>query len=277
MIATSRHSPPHLGFATTLSPSQSLQQTAPSTMSRLRSLSGSAFPAGLDSRNQFRTISSHANNNHLATPRSGSFSNAFSAGYPSAPLTAPVDFTLTPSHTDANRDFNTPQMSAPIQPSNSFAKAYNSNLKQQSAHRDFGGQLQSTGDGIHHQEDQSQIQHHPRGNEDNNFLRPAEFDGKHQRKRSFTMPGNFETAWMDPRSLRATTLRRYGSMETYPITMSARFSFRNFTFTTINIICITHFCLHPTFSRPLVFATLPLVSHDSSSAFFTEKYLTTFF
>jgi hypothetical protein len=184
--ATSSHSPPHLGFATTLGPSQSLQQTAPSTMSRLRSSSGSAFPAGLDIRTQFRTIHSQPNNGHLATPRSGSFSNAFSAGYPSAPLTAPVDFTLSRGN-DASRDFNMPQLSAPMQASNDFAHAYNSSLKQ----NDHGDLTQHQ-----HQEDQSQVQHqHTRSNEDNGFLRAPEFDiSGHKRKRSFTMPGHFETA-----------------------------------------------------------------------------------
>lgn len=182
--ATSSHSPPHLGFATTLGPSQTLQQTAPSTMSRLRSSSGSAFPAGLDIRTQFRTIPSHGNNSHLATPRSGSFANAFSAGYPSAPLTAPVDFSLG---RDGNRGFDMPQLSAPMQASHDFANAYNSSLKQ----NDHGDVTQH-----HQQEDQSQIQHqHSRSNEDNNFLRAPEFDvSTHKRKRSFTMPGHFETS-----------------------------------------------------------------------------------
>lgn len=171
-------------------------------MSRLRASSGSGFPPGLDLRNQYRTIPSQTSANHLTTPRSGSFSNAFSGGYPSAPLTAPVDFTL-PRTTEAGRDFNMPQMSAPMAPSSEFANAFRSSInannrgQQQSEQHEFSGQTQQTGEqGQQQQQDnQGQMTHqNSRSNDDSSFLRPPEYEPAQTRKRSFTMPGQFETA-----------------------------------------------------------------------------------
>lgn len=105
---------------------------------------------------------------------------------------------------DSTRDFTMPQLSAPMQPSSDFANAYQSSInaanraQQPAEHRDFVGQLQASGDGLqHHQQhdDQTQVQHqHARSDDGNSFLRPNEYDTPHKRKRSFTMPGNFETA-----------------------------------------------------------------------------------
>jgi hypothetical protein len=174
-------------------PSQTLQRTSPSAMSRLRA-SSAAFPPGLDLRNQYRPVPAQAGS--VATPRSGTFSNAFTGGYPSAPLTAPVDFSLPRTPVDGSsqghrNDFNIPQMSAPMAPPMDFANAYRA--QQQADQRDFAHQA-----AVEHsptQQSQGQHQHqHSRSNEDTNFLRSPQFDTTQKRKRSFTVPGQFETA-----------------------------------------------------------------------------------
>ena len=87
-----QNSPTHITYSPSHGPGGStLQQQSPSAMSRLRATSA-AFPAGLDLRTQYRPMPSQANSPHglPATPRSSSFANAFTGGYASAPLTAPV-------------------------------------------------------------------------------------------------------------------------------------------------------------------------------------------
>lgn len=166
-------------------------------MSRLRA-STSAFPPSLDLRNQYRTLPSQPNG--IATPRSGTFSNAFSGGYASAPLAAPVDFSLprTPGEPNThNRDFNIPQMSAPMAPPMDFTNAYNSSRaqqqQQQSEQREFAAQQQNNSTSQQRSPRQHQV---PRSNDDTNFIRPPEFDSVagRKRKRSFTVPGQFENA-----------------------------------------------------------------------------------
>lgn len=198
---TAVHSPPHMAYATSHGPSISLQQSSPSAMSRLRA-SSSAFPPSLDLRNQYRTLPSQPN--AIATPRSGTFSNAFSGGFASAPLAAPVDFSLPRTSADAssqgNRDFNIPQLSAPMAPPMDFSNAYNASntstsrgQQHQSEQREFANN-QNQQNGTTEQQ-QSQAQHqHSRSNEDANYIRSPGYQSPGQkRKRSFTVPGHFES------------------------------------------------------------------------------------
>lgn len=123
--------PTNMTYSPHGSASASLHQSSPSAMSRLRA-SSVALPSGLDLRNQYGTHSSRGTQQGLATPRSSSFASAFTGGFASAPLTAPVDFSLPrtpndPSHS-SQRDFTIPQLSAPMAPPQDFSTAYNTNL-----------------------------------------------------------------------------------------------------------------------------------------------------
>jgi hypothetical protein len=172
-----------------------LHQSSPSAMSRLRA-SLSAFPPALDLRNQYRTLPAESNSPHgIPTPRSSSSANAFT-GYASAPLTAPVDFTLPRTPNDTNpggRDFNAPQLSAPMAAPQDFSKAYNRNLspiRGQAGGRDFGNQGQNIADPegqaqgqVADQEQQQQYQH-SRGNEEA-YMSSIEYERGQTRKRSF--------------------------------------------------------------------------------------------
>ena len=180
------------------SPSSAVQQSGPSAMSRLRAASSSAFPPGLDLRNQYRPLQTQHNSPHGTTPRSSSFASAFTGGYASAPLTAPVDFSLPRTPVDGShgtRDFNIPQLSAPINPSQDFSSAYNSTIspaRAQQGDRDFGSQGQNNGDqgqgqGSGQTGDQHQQQQQSRNNEEASYLTGQ------KRKRSFTISGPFES------------------------------------------------------------------------------------
>ena len=195
-----QNSPTHITYSPSHGPgASSLQQTqSPSAMSRIRAAS-SAFPPGLDLRTQYRPISGQNNssNGMPATPRSSSFANAFTGGYASAPLTAPVDFQLPRTPIDGgHRDFNIPQLSAPMAPPQDFSNAYNSNLspvRGQQGDRDFGNQGQNNGDGSQgHGQVGDQQQQQSRTNEES-YLRPDQYETGQKRKRSFTMPGTFES------------------------------------------------------------------------------------
>jgi hypothetical protein len=203
---TSIHgSPPHMSYSQSHGPSVSLQQSSPSAMSRLRAAS-SAYPPGLDLRNQYRTLPSQHSSSHGVppTPRSTSFAHAFTGGYASAPLTAPVDFTLPRTPIDGgqgSRDFNIPQLSAPMAPSQDFQSAYNSTLspvRAQQGDRDFG-QGEDNGDSgsqaqVQAGDQQQQQQHQARNNDEVSYLRPIAYETGQKRKRSFTMPGAFESS-----------------------------------------------------------------------------------
>lgn len=189
--------------------SSSLQQSSPSAMSRLRA-SSSAFPPGLDLRAQYRTLPTQNNSSHGTTPRSSSFAHAFTGGYASAPLTAPVDFSLprTPiDGTRGGRDFNIPQLSAPMAPPQDFSQAFNSSLSPVRASqndRDFSSQVQgSQNNGDQGNSGQGQVQgsmqvgdnqNVNRNNEDNSYLRSVEYETGQKRKRSFnSLSGPFES------------------------------------------------------------------------------------
>ena len=170
-------------------------------MSRLRA-SSAAFPPGLDLRNQYR-MQTQNNSSHGGmpiAPRSGSFSGPFSGGYASAPLTAPVDFSLprTPvDGTHGNRDFSIPQLSAPMAPPQDFSNAYNSNpspVTGPRGERDFGNQPKNNGDSVGHSQSQVGEQQRPRNTEDNSsYLRPISYETMQKQKQSFAIPGTFES------------------------------------------------------------------------------------
>jgi hypothetical protein len=177
-----------------------LHQSSPSTMSRLRASSG-PFPPGLDLRNQYRTLSSQSNDQGLSTPRSGSFVNPFTGGYASAPLTAPVDFSLPRTPDPGQRGFNIPQLSAPIAPPQDFSNAYNASLGPntgEQGEREYGNQGQISGEpGIQGRgqvaEQPQQHHQHTRSNEEASCMRPVKYETEQNRKRSFTMSGQFES------------------------------------------------------------------------------------
>jgi len=174
---------------------------AGSSSIRLRA-SSAAFPHSLDLRAQYRAI---PNQNHSPlgiTPRSSSFSHAFTGGYASAPLTAPVDFSLprTPINgTHGSRDYNIPQLSAPMAAPQDFSNAYNSSLspvRAQQNGRDFN-HVQSNGDlGSQSQvneQQQQQQQQQVRSNGDTSYMRSVEYETGQKRKRSFDIPNTFES------------------------------------------------------------------------------------
>jgi hypothetical protein len=197
--ANSQHSPTHMTYSSSHGTGAStLQQSSPSAMSRLRAASAATFPSSLDLRNQYRPMTNQASSPHRlpATPRSGSFTNAFTGGYASAPLTAPVDFSQPRTPVDGgSRDFNIPQLSAPMAPPQDFSNAYNSNLspvRGQHSDRDFSNQGQTTEDPGGQGQGQVGDQHQTRNNEES-YLRPDQYETGQKRKKSFTMPGTFES------------------------------------------------------------------------------------
>jgi len=122
--------------------------------SRIRAASAS-LPLGLDLRNQFRSSAVGSGNlqpsAHSTGPRTPSssqlsgVSSSYTASFPSAPLTAPVDFSLprTPGFRSSGADYSMPQMSAPIAPPNDFSQAFHASMNSSSSRtpmRDtFGG------------------------------------------------------------------------------------------------------------------------------------------
>ncbi len=113
-------------------PSSGLQQN-PQNRSRMRAAS-STLPLNLDLRTQFRSVGSgHTMQSSAHSPTSrpnttsqlGGVSSSYTASFPSAPLTAPIDFSLprTPGFRSTGQDYSMPQMSAPIAPPNDFSQA----------------------------------------------------------------------------------------------------------------------------------------------------------
>jgi len=106
--------------------------------SRLRAASAT-LPLGLDLRTQHRSVSSTGHNlqpsSHspvttrpTTTSHLAGVTSSYSASFPSAPLTAPLDFNLprTPGFRPTGQDYSMPQMSAPINPPNDFSHAFQS-------------------------------------------------------------------------------------------------------------------------------------------------------
>ncbi|KAK2020470.1 homeobox domain-containing protein [Colletotrichum zoysiae] len=124
---------------------------SPGPLSRLRSRASSGT-LGLDLRSQYRPIGSGQSASHGSAPRSTSTqfasTTAYTSSFPSAPLTAPVDFSLprTPGSRSASggvHDYSMPQMSAPIAAPHDFSQAFHASMSSSNARtpmRDtFGG------------------------------------------------------------------------------------------------------------------------------------------
>lgn len=129
------HSPTHMPYPG-FSPS-GLQNNSQSRTNRLRSASAAASmqPLSLDLRSTPYRPPGAGLANHSPTAQTraasgshlGSAPTSYSASFPSAPLTAPVDFSLprTPSSSYRSQtDYSVPQMSAPIAPPNDFSQAF---------------------------------------------------------------------------------------------------------------------------------------------------------
>ncbi|TDZ12839.1 Homeobox-leucine zipper protein HDG11 [Colletotrichum spinosum] len=138
--SSSVHSPPGMSYSNFQQPPNRL---------RARASSGTV-PLGLDLRTQYRSVGSVPPPSHASTPRATSAqfptSSAYTSSFPSAPLTAPVDFSLprTPGPRPAGvPDYSMPQMSAPIAAPNDFSQAFHASLGTSSSRtpmRDtFGG------------------------------------------------------------------------------------------------------------------------------------------
>ncbi|KAK1983098.1 homeobox domain-containing protein [Colletotrichum cereale] len=136
---SSTSSPPSMNYS-------SFSQGQPS---RLRSRASSGT-LGLDLRNQYRPVGSGQSASHGSAPRSTSTqfatTSAYSSSFPSAPLTAPVDFSLprTPGPRSSGvHDYSMPQMSAPIAAPHDFSQAFHASMSSSNARtpmRDtFGG------------------------------------------------------------------------------------------------------------------------------------------
>ncbi|KAF4838033.1 Homeobox-leucine zipper protein HDG11 [Colletotrichum tropicale] len=134
------HSPPGMNYSNF--------QSQPNRL-RARASSGTV-PLGLDLRNQYRSVNSVPPPGHASTPRATSAqfatSGPYTSSFPSAPLTAPVDFSLprTPGHRPGGvQDYSMPQMSAPIAAPNDFSQAFHASMTTSNARtpmRDsFGG------------------------------------------------------------------------------------------------------------------------------------------
>ncbi|KAK6219783.1 homeobox domain-containing protein [Colletotrichum tabaci] len=171
--------------------------------SRLRGRASSGT-LGLDLRNQYRPVGSVPPPGHGSAPRTASAqfasSSAYTSSFPSAPLTAPVDFSLprTPGPRPGGvQDYSMPQMSAPIAAPHDFSHAFHASMSSSNSRtpmRDtFGGgggpmpphhENQSTNSSEYQQQQQQhhQQQHHQqRGGDDY-----AQDFGALKRKRSYS-------------------------------------------------------------------------------------------
>ncbi|RYP72160.1 hypothetical protein DL771_004394 [Monosporascus sp. 5C6A] len=125
-------SPTNINYSSVQAPT--LQQPQ-HNRSRLRAASAN-LPLGLDLRHQYRPGHGLQPSNHSSTPRAASTSPygnppTYTTGFPSAPLTAPVDFSLprTPTIRTSVPDYSPPQMSAPIAPPQDFTAALHDSLE----------------------------------------------------------------------------------------------------------------------------------------------------
>ncbi|OTA67468.1 hypothetical protein K449DRAFT_430693 [Hypoxylon sp. EC38] len=138
-------SPTNINYSSLQQPSQN--------RSRLRAASAT-LPLGLDLRHQYRPMSSshglqspsHSSTPRVATTAPYGSSSAYTTSFPSAPLTAPIDFPLsrTPGISRTTvQDYSMPQMSAPIAPPQDFTQALHGSMASSSTRtpmRDtFGG------------------------------------------------------------------------------------------------------------------------------------------
>ncbi len=159
-------SPTHMNYPNFQS-SSTLQQNN-QNRSRVRASSATGLSLGLDLRTtQFRSghgmpsataqspTSRTTPTSQLGGLGSGggvSSSSPYTASFHTAPLTAPIDFTLprTPGFLPAGQDYSMPQMSAPLAPPNDFSQAFQASMSGSSSRtpiRDtFGSQSQSSSD-----------------------------------------------------------------------------------------------------------------------------------
>jgi hypothetical protein len=173
--------------------------------SRLRAASAS-LPLGLDLRTQFRSAigsggmqnSAHSPGPRTAsTPQLGGVSSSYTGSFPSAPLAAPVDFSLPRSsgYRTSTSDYSIPQMSAPIAPPNDFSQAFQASMSSSSSRtpmRDSfgGGPLGLGGHGGHGGHGQGQGHGHGgAGDRGDEYADPLGM----KRKRSFTGPASATT------------------------------------------------------------------------------------
>ncbi|KAK4155944.1 hypothetical protein C8A00DRAFT_13065 [Chaetomidium leptoderma] len=169
----------------------SSMQAGQQRSSRMRAASAS-LPLGLDLRTQFRSAigsgsmqpSAHSPGSRTAsTPQLSGVSSSYTGSFPSAPLSAPVDFSL-PRYRTSTSDYSMPQMSAPIAPPNDFSQAFQASMSSSSSRtpmRDsFGGGSLGLGQN-----------HHGQGSGDRNDEYSDPLGMK--RKRSFTGPPSAAT------------------------------------------------------------------------------------
>lgn len=130
VIASTVQSPTGMNYSNMQQ--SSLQPNTQTRNSRLRAASAS-LPLGLDLRNQYRP--GLQSPNPPSTPRaatsSSQYTSSYTASFPSAPLTAPVDFSLPRGGGGMRgsvQDYSMPQMSAPIAPPNDFSQAFQASL-----------------------------------------------------------------------------------------------------------------------------------------------------
>jgi hypothetical protein len=112
----------------------SIQPNQPARNSRLRA-AATNLPLGLDFRTQYRSVSRAQSPNQATTARaSGSSSHSatsYTFSFSSAPLTAPVDFSLPRNSRTMGpgaQDYSISQMSAPIIQPNDFCQAFQASL-----------------------------------------------------------------------------------------------------------------------------------------------------
>jgi hypothetical protein len=126
-----------------------------------------------------------------STPQLGGVSSSYTGSFPSAPLAAPVDFSLPRSsgYRTSTSDYSIPQMSAPIAPPNDFSQAFQASMSSSSSRtpmRDsFGGGplgLGGHGQGQGHG-------HGGAGDRGDEYADPLGM----KRKRSFTGPASATT------------------------------------------------------------------------------------
>lgn len=128
--------------------------------SRLRAASAT-LPLNLDLRNQYRSVGSALQSPAMNAagripPATSQYagSSIYTTSYPSAPLTAPMDFSPPrPAHARPNmQDYSSAQMSAPIMAPSDFSQAAVQGSMSGSASRtpmrdSFGGRTQGYGAG----------------------------------------------------------------------------------------------------------------------------------
>ncbi|KAK7953343.1 Homeobox domain-containing protein [Apiospora saccharicola] len=144
----------HMGYS---SIHNSTLQPPPSNRSRLRAASAT-LPLGLDLRHQYRSVSGLPPTGPSSmTPRSATTapygnSSSYTTSFPSAPLSAPIEFSLprTPGSRPVH-DYSMPQISAPIAPPHDFSQALHGNMTTPTSRtpmRDsFGGNSLASGRG----------------------------------------------------------------------------------------------------------------------------------